>query len=141
TNTPVATAQNLREELASWRVGYIVIHPEDAKPLGLRKWLGLAGTLFPLADINGAQLWRARWHPKGCPDYQIDIGAPEDELAIGDGWYTPEQWPDQTIRGAGSESKNAQVRLWGTPAADYTLKITAAAPGIPHQTIEVWSNG
>jgi hypothetical protein len=137
---PIPTAKILREQLASWRVGYIVIHPEDAEPLSLRKWLVWTGTFCEVDDINGAQLWRARWHPKGCPDYQIDVGSPEDELALGEGWYAPEQWPDRTIRWAGS-TQIALVRLWGKPSTDYTLRIQAAAPSISDQTVEVWSKG
>jgi hypothetical protein len=134
------TAKSLREELASWRVGYMIIHSEDGDATQLRQWLTWTGTFCIVANEEGTQLWRSRWHPAGCPAYQIDIGSPDDAMALEDGWYTPEAWPEQSIRWAGPV-QDSTLSLWAVPSADYTLHIQASAPGVPNQQVEVWANG
>jgi hypothetical protein len=133
------TAKTLREEFLSWRVGYIVIHPEDGDPTWLRQWLVWTGTFCEVAHLDDTQLWRNRWHPDGCPDYKIDIGSANDKMALASGWYASEEWPEESVRWGGPE-KRATFSFWVEPSRSYRLHIRATAPSVPNQQVEVWAN-
>lgn len=132
------TAQLLRDEVAFWRVGYVLIHlgeaPSDLETV-VRGWLSWTGTFCYVGTEVNIELWRARWHPAGCPPYEIQFSSQFD-IAFGTGWFTAEG----DVRWGGID-KNSMLTVWAIPASAYHLKIQAASPVIENQTVEIFANG
>lgn len=110
------TAQ-LRERIASYPIGYIVIHTdrigrETATAQEIVGYFNQLDDLLCLYAVEGAAIvYRTTWHPEGCPSrsadaispgvYQIDIGAAGDERYIGWGYHWSETVSGVTLRWTG----------------------------------------
>jgi hypothetical protein len=134
----------LRNELIRWRAGFVILQTGQVPPefeTALRGWFMWTDSFCPVHQEGDYEFWRARWHPGGCPAYQITLGGPAGELAAGEGWHGAEVW-DRPVRWAG-RGISSFLRLWVTaPASDYRLTIRAQATGeIPGQRVEVWTGG
>lgn len=138
---PGAVAAQLRERMAGWPIGYIVVHQGfygrassiNQEIIGYLNTLD--GLLCPPIVERDAVFYRTRSHPAGCeprtpPEsapgiYRIDIGSEGDEPFIGWGWHWPEQVFDLTLRWTG---EYPQTRLYvDLPPGDYDFAIHAQA--------------
>lgn len=67
--TAEAAAQALDEAVMTWRIAYVVIHPELLTPeeqVGLDLLLAKATSLCPPQSVEGLSVYRALWHPAAC---------------------------------------------------------------------------
>jgi hypothetical protein len=145
---PELVEAQMRERIASYPIGYFVIH---------RNWIGGVGSVTdqevlgyfnslrdlvcPLWVEGEAIAYRTTWHPDGCPPrtppqdeaggYLLDIGSSEDVRYIGWGWHYAENVGGLTLRWAG-EYPQTQLYL-DLPPANYTLTVTAQAFFEPRQ--------
>jgi hypothetical protein len=138
------TIAALRWEVFRQRIGYILFHggevtPEFADPL--RGWLKWTDTFCLVESEGDVEYWRARWHPAGCPPYQIEIGGADGILAAGEGWYAPE-WTGSSMARWSIGDVPAELTAWINPgASDFQLDILAAGLAVGAQEVEVVANG
>jgi hypothetical protein len=66
-----SAASEMSMAVREWRIGYVVIHPEQL-PLetiqSIKELLGKTGALCPPVARDGLIVYRALWHPYGCPE-------------------------------------------------------------------------
>jgi hypothetical protein len=138
---PIASVPLIRNDVERWRLAYVIVANEvTTDTTGLHQWLSWTNTFCQVEAQDTRELWRARWHPAGCPQpYTIDIGAMNDFYAVQAGWAAPEQWGDISVRWASSEA-DAELILWATPASDYMLRLRAVAPPASQQDVTVFVN-
>jgi hypothetical protein len=132
----VVTAQ-LEQRLREWPIGYLIIHqdligrdgPTNQEIIGFLNQL--PDLLCPVWIERDAVVYRATWHPDGCPGrtppeiaagvYEIDIGSPGDERYLGWGWHPQEDVGATRWRWVGAyEQADIYVDL---PPGDYVLTI------------------
>lgn len=138
---PELAAPELRQIVAEWPVGYVVVHqdligregPTVQEVIG---WLNdQPDALCPLLVERDAVLYRTSAHPDGCPPrtppeiepdtYQIDFGSAGDERFIGWGWHWQEAVSGLTLRWTG---EYPQTELYADlPPGDYEVTISAQA--------------
>jgi hypothetical protein len=145
---PEIVEQQMRERIASYPIGYFVIHREwiggvgsvtDQEVLGY--FNSLRDLVCPLWIEGDAGVYRTSWHPDGCPprippqneagDYRIDVGSPDDARYIGWGWHYAENISGLTLRWTG-EYPQTQV-YFDLPSGGYELTITSQAFSEPRQ--------
>ncbi len=139
---PALVAEQMRERIFDWPIGYFVIHTDWIGKSGgptLQEVLGFfnaqADLVCPVAVEGDAVFYRTAWHPDGCPArtppetapgvYMLDIGAPDDQAFIGWGWHWTEAVAGLTLRWTG-EYPQARVYLDLPPGA-YTVTLAAQA--------------
>ena len=147
----------LRERIAGWPIGYVVIHrnligPNTPAPQEIVGFLNALDEVLCPVGVEGeaAELiaYRARWHPAGCPPrtppeiapgvYEIDIGAPGDDAFLGLGWHWPERIFDRAVRWTG---EYPEARLYvDLPPGEYRIMLTAQAFWAP-RTLRVLVGG
>jgi len=137
----ISAARKLRQDVTRWRVAYVTVSDRNLVPTSsLNQWLNWTATFCLTEADDQIEIWRAAWHPAGCPATQIDIGSEGDEYAVGQGWFSREDWGGFNVRWAGG-SEATQLILWATPATDYTLQIRASSPVVENQQLEILANG
>jgi hypothetical protein len=134
------TAQ-LRQRLTEWPIGYIVIHrdliwrsgPTQQEIFG---YFNQQDDLVCPAWVEGeAVVYRARWHPAGCPArtpaerapgiYRLEIGVEDDVRYIGWGWHEPEVVAGLNLRWMG---QYAQTDVYiDLPPGSYSLQASLQA--------------
>jgi hypothetical protein len=138
---PDVVEQQLRERIAEWPIGYIVIHSDYIWKNGptLQEVIGYLNSLpdlvCPVWIERDAIVYRTTWHPDGCParippevepdTYKIDIGMPEDQKFIGWGWHWQEDVSGLTLRWMG-EYPQTQVYVDLLPG-EYEISLSAQA--------------
>jgi hypothetical protein len=63
-------AQALGIAVREWRIGYIVVHPElvsQAAQAAIARLINQSQALCPSVQRDGLIIYRAQWHPYGCP--------------------------------------------------------------------------
>ncbi len=136
----VEVAKIIRNDVRRWRVAYVLTGSAVTTTVGLQQWFNWTGAFCLINQGAEIEIWRASWHPAGCPAYRLDIGTPDDHFAVGEGWYNSEEWPDRYVRWAGGDLVS-ELTLWATPRSDYTLRFYASSPSVPNQTVKVVTNG
>jgi hypothetical protein len=145
---PDVVEAQLRQRIADWPIGYIVVHqdligrdgPTNQEIIG---WFNsLDELLCPVWIEADAVVYRTAWHPDGCPPrtppevepgvYQIDIGSEGDERFIGWGWHRQEIVGGATTwRWAG---EHPETKLYvDLPPGDYEITLAAQAYYEPRQ--------
>lgn len=64
------TAQALGTATREWRIGYVVVHPEllsDQIQTIIQDLAQRSDSLCPPTNQDGLIIYRAKWHPYGCP--------------------------------------------------------------------------
>jgi hypothetical protein len=131
----------LRERIAEWPIGYIVIHqdyiglngPTNQEIIGYLN--NLPDLVCPMYVEGDALVYRTSAHPDGCPPrtppettpgtYTIDIGTPDDVRFIGWGWHWREDVPGLNVRWTG-QYPETQVYV-NLPPDNYTLTLNTQA--------------
>jgi hypothetical protein len=137
-----AMAREIREWVEAWRLGYIVIHRDEVSVdqiQELYKWLYWTNALCFIGEEEDLEIWRAGWHPEGCPPFVLAFGDRNYNFAIKSGWHAPEISSEGQVRWAGDQN-SAKVQVWMMPSSDFQLSLRAAAPGIDDQHVEVVVN-
>jgi hypothetical protein len=138
---PDVVEQQLRERIAEWPIGYIVIHSDYIWKNGptLQEVIGYLNSLpdlvCPMWIERDAIVYRTTWHPDGCPSrtppeteaeiYKIDIGTSGDENFIGLGWHWQEDVSGLTLRWTG-EYPQTQIYV-DLPHGQYEVSLSAQA--------------
>lgn len=145
---PQAVADQLRERIWGWPIGYAVIHADLIGRDGptLQEILAFFNAhddlMCPYTVEGAAIVYRTRWHPLGCvprtpaqtaPDsYRVDIGSPGDDRFIGSGWHQQERIFDTTVRWMGqttdqtaeTQLTSPRTQLWiDLPPRNYLLRL------------------
>ena len=131
------TAQDFQHTVDLWRIGYVLIHEDVVDTRGIQQWLTYTGSHCLIGQSTNIAIWRASWHPLGCGNHILDIGAETDELSIGDGWHAQEDWGDFTVRWAGI-TQTSQLSLWSQTPTQLTFRATSPIEG---QQVTVIING
>ncbi|MFP4323024.1 MAG: hypothetical protein ACLFTK_11275 [Anaerolineales bacterium] len=144
-DTPAGVARAWQTYVPRERIGYVMLDTTAAESWALdslRGMLAWSGMFCHVDTLPPLEMWRARWHPAGCPDYRLSLGGPESSLATGEGWYAPESWGERAVRWAGP-AQSATLTLWAVqPTDDLRLGlIINATPDIPDQSVSVSING
>jgi hypothetical protein len=142
---PPAVEAQLRQRIAEWPIGYIIVHTDLIGREGptVQEIVGYFNTLPGLLCFWTAEgppeayaiAFRTAAHPDGCPPrtppqdadgaYVIDLGAPGDERFIGWGWHWQEDVFGTTLRWAG---EHPQARVYvDLPPGAYRLELAAQA--------------
>ena len=144
---PDTVASQLRERIADWPLGYIVVHqnligrdsPTPQEIIGY--FNSLPDLLCPYRVEGDSVLYHTSAHPDGCSprrpavaadgSYTIDVGTSGDEQYIGWGWHWQEQVAGLTLRWMG---EYPQTKLYvDLPPADYVLSVSTQAFWEPRQ--------
>jgi hypothetical protein len=146
--------QQLQDRILDWPIGYMVIHrdliwrsgPTQQEIFGFLNQQD--DLLCPVWVEGDAVVYRARWHPLGCPGrtpdenppgiYRLDIGANDDIGYLGWGWHEPEAVAGMSLRWMG-EYPQTDVYV-DLPAGSYTLRASLQAFHEPRR-ISVLVNG
>jgi len=138
---PDVVKEQLRQRIAEWPIGYIVIHqdyvglngPTNQEIIGYLN--SLPDLVCPMYVEGDALVYRTAAHPDGCPprtppetapgEYTIDIGAPDDVRYIGWGWHWREDVPGLNVRWTG-EYPETQLYVDLPPGA-YKVRLAAQA--------------
>jgi len=133
--------QQLQDRIHEWPIGYMVIHrdliwrsgPTQQEIFGFLNQQD--DLLCPVWVEGNAVVYRARWHPLGCPDrtpyeitpgtYRLDIGANDDVRYLGWGWHEPELVAGLTLRWMGEHPQTAVYM--DLPPGSYTLRASLQA--------------
>ena len=146
-----AAPRELAEAVEAWPVGYVIVHPDLMPRERTVEDLGALNTHESICFYKaqeGLLIYRARWHPGGCPPrtppqdaggaYAIDFGAPGDEPFIGEYWYWPEDVGGVSARWAGGNDAS-RLRVELPPGQDYAMALTATGYG-DGRTVQVTVN-
>jgi hypothetical protein len=138
---PENVERQLRERIASYPIGYIVIHTAliGQNTATVQEIVGYFNQLDDLlchhVTEGDAIVFRTRWHPDGCPSrtppegetgaFTIDVGSPGDERYIGWGYHWSETVSGVTLRWTGEfPYTDTFIDL---PPSDYDLTVTMQA--------------
>lgn len=149
---PEAVAEQLRQRITDWPLGYIVVHQDliGRETTTITEIIGYLNAqhdlLCPVFVEGDAVVYRTAAHPLPCPPrtpsidsdgaYYIDIGADDDLPYIGWGWHWQEQVSGLPVRWTGDQTELIAGQTWEQadlpqatlyvelPVDDYTLTIT-----------------
>lgn len=144
---PELVADQMRERIQSWPIGYFAIHTRFLPQNGptLQEIIGFFNAqddlVCPFTIENDVIVYRTLWHPDGCaprtpPEttpgvYEIDLGSSGDERFIGWGWHWQEDVGAARWRWTG---EYPEARLYvDLPPGSYTLSLAAQAFWETHQ--------
>ncbi|MCC6613506.1 MAG: hypothetical protein IT320_08510 [Anaerolineae bacterium] len=151
---PETVRAQMQERIASWPIGYFVIHTQFIPGPGptLQEIVGFFNAqgdlVCPYAIERDTIVYRTTWHPDGCPPrtppeiepgvYEIDLGVSGDERYIGWGWHWQEDIGATRWRWTGEyPTSNLYVDL---PPDRYTLSLAAQSFWEPRQ-LSITVNG
>ncbi|MBE2268083.1 MAG: hypothetical protein IAE80_07600 [Anaerolinea sp.] len=151
---PAVVEAQFRERIASYPIGYVVIHTEriGIETPTVQEIVGyfnqLDDLLCPYTVEGAAIVYRTTWHPDGCSDrtppeieagvYQIDIGTPDDARYIGWGYHWREDVSGISLRWTGAYPQTDTYL--DLPPADY--EFTAALQAFwEERTVRLRVNG
>lgn len=97
----------------------------------------------PVWVEDGIEVYRVR-QPAYPVASVVDLGEPNTQAYLGEGWYDPETIQGRSAVWAGADGTSARIFLRADGSGPYRLTLTALAftyAGAPPQTLEVWVNG
>ncbi len=149
---PPTVSRALTRSVDAWPVGYVIVHPDllpGERLLEYTGFLNMQESICFYKAEEGLLIYRAAWHPKGCPPrtppqeaggaYVLDLGAPGDEPFIGEYWYWQEDVGGVLARWAG-DNDASRLRVQLPPGRGYAMTLVGTGYGVG-RTVQVVVNG
>jgi hypothetical protein len=138
----LAAPRELGQLIDDWPIGYVIVHqsrmPDAEYARDIVAMLNLHESLCFYRAEQDLLIYRAHWHPDGCPprtppptegetdSYTLDLGTPGDTPYLGWYWYWREDVGGTPARWAG-ENDASSLRVEVPPGAAYVMTLTATS--------------